>query len=471
MQRHRTWILLVGLLLMVGSPATAREWTSRTGKFSVEADLVDVKDGKVRLEQKGGKIITVPVSELSKADRKYLASIAKIKKNREKTKKNSEEAKAISDVLDASVGKLVNVELTIDRYYRDVKLLEVVRNKKTGEWKAMKLEIGPSPFDMLAKKKVITVGARQTYRILGDDGKPFFESSKAKKESEKRRAWRERLANRRIRAWPHMTRAEHEKVLEDRLAYLKKVSETFTSLRLYQSNFFLFASNIPAAHIVPYVKALDAMHVKMCEMYRIKKGTPVWRGKCVVIAFSRREEFVAFEQKFMRHAPGPTVNGLCHSRSNGDVTISCFAGKSKSNFAHMLVHETSHGFNHRFQTSRHIPSWINEGIAEVVGELMVPASRSVKLKESSAMRTLNAMPRVGGNFFGARNNIQGWQYGIASHITKFLIKTNPKSFVAFIQGVKEGMTPEESLAQYYGATYDQLLIAYGRSIGLPNLQQ
>ena len=60
--------LLVGLLLVTATPASARKWTSSDGKFSVEAELVEAKNGNVRLKRRDGKDITVPVSRLSKED-------------------------------------------------------------------------------------------------------------------------------------------------------------------------------------------------------------------------------------------------------------------------------------------------------------------------------------------------------------------------------------------------------------------
>ena len=60
--------LLGGLLLVTAPPVSARKWTSSDGKFSVEAELVEAKNGNVRLKRRDGKDITVPVSRLSKED-------------------------------------------------------------------------------------------------------------------------------------------------------------------------------------------------------------------------------------------------------------------------------------------------------------------------------------------------------------------------------------------------------------------
>ena len=50
-----------------------REWTDRSGKFSVTAELVSVSGNNVRLRRADGSIITVPGDKLSDADQRYLA--------------------------------------------------------------------------------------------------------------------------------------------------------------------------------------------------------------------------------------------------------------------------------------------------------------------------------------------------------------------------------------------------------------
>ena len=68
-------ILICGLLLLATQLSWARKWSDTTGKFSVEAELVEVKADKVVLRKAGGSEITVPVARLSQVDRRYLESL------------------------------------------------------------------------------------------------------------------------------------------------------------------------------------------------------------------------------------------------------------------------------------------------------------------------------------------------------------------------------------------------------------
>jgi len=49
-----------------------RTWTDRTGKYRVEARLRGVEDGQAKLEKPDGSIISVPLSKLSEADRRFI---------------------------------------------------------------------------------------------------------------------------------------------------------------------------------------------------------------------------------------------------------------------------------------------------------------------------------------------------------------------------------------------------------------
>jgi len=67
-------------VLVAASPAAwARKWTSSDGKFSTEADLVELADGQVVLKKTSGETISVPLARLSLADRRFVIAERKPK--------------------------------------------------------------------------------------------------------------------------------------------------------------------------------------------------------------------------------------------------------------------------------------------------------------------------------------------------------------------------------------------------------
>src|SRR5205085_6993019 len=77
---------------------------------------------------------------------------------------------------------------------------------------------------------------------------------------------------------------------------------------------------------------------------------------------------------------------------------------------------------------------------------------------------------VGGDFFRNEGNIDFDDYGLAVSMVDFMLKHDPKKFVEFIDGIKAGLTRQESMQQNYGLTPQEFVAAYGRSIGVSNLR-
>lgn len=279
----------------------------------------------------------------------------------------------------------------------------------------------------------------------------------------------QRMALHGIEPWPTLSSDEHAAEVAELEQFVDLVRQSFPGLAKTATHEFVVATDIPAQQMGPFVANLDAMHDFLCDLYGIPRGEPVWKGKCLVVAFLREDDFLAFEERFMDvRAQG--VHGLCHQRSDGRVIMACHRGDDAPAFAHMLVHETSHGFNHRWLSPTRVPSWLNEGIAEWVGTQVVTVSNQVPLKEAAALAMMRATGRVGDRFFdGDDAKIQPVQYGIASSLVRFLVARDRGKFAAFIRAVKEGMPVEDALQASYRATLDELLLAYGRAVGVPML--
>ncbi len=74
--RTRQLIVVVALpvlsILVFAAAADAREWTSSTGQYSVEAKLLELTDdGFVRLQKTYGKIVRIPLDKLCLRDQRY----------------------------------------------------------------------------------------------------------------------------------------------------------------------------------------------------------------------------------------------------------------------------------------------------------------------------------------------------------------------------------------------------------------
>jgi len=267
--------------------------------------------------------------------------------------------------------------------------------------------------------------------------------------------------------WPERTEQEQNDEIAEQKEFLEEVGKKFPELRLYETNYFLFYTDIPEQQVEFFVECLDKMYDELCKIFGVTGGKNIWRGKAIVLAFLQERQYHTFEQVVMRNPNSQGSAGLHHGFSNGKVIISLFRGDDPNEFAHTLVHETAHGFLHRYKSNIHIPSWINEGVAEWVGYYAVPQCKQVPMKEAIAKQILQQRRSLGGSFFSERRSIDGWQYGVAYQITKLMISMAPMRYGQFIDGIKEGKPVEQSLKDTYGWTFTKLAHTYGQAIGTP----
>jgi hypothetical protein len=300
-------------------------------------------------------------------------------------------------------------------------------------------------------------------------------SAAHRKSDAERTKWLERLKANGVEPWPeNETDDDHAAALKKSRVMAEEVISLFPDTRLYETRYFLFVSNIPPQQISPYVATLDRMYEFMCRLFGVPRDHKVWLGgKAPIYAFLEKEQFDAFEERFfpeskdVMHSLG-NVYGLSHLSKTGEVVIACYRGNNPNDFGQMIVHETTHGFVHRYQTKAQLPNWVDEGMADVIGAQMVPASTAVRIRELKAAQQLAQHHSLGGML--AAEHIEGWQYGVASSLTRFLLQTNRQDYVHFIELLKEGTKWQKALTTAYGGTPEQMLSQYGRWIGEVDLR-
>jgi hypothetical protein len=105
-----------------------------------------------------------------------------------------------------------------------------------------------------------------------------------------------------------------------------------------------------------------------------------------------------------------------------------------------------------------ITSWANEGLAEVIASELVPQKAQQTDRRAQAVDSIRSKG-LGSDFFTVAH-IAGWQYPVAENLCSYMISQNKKGYVAFINGVKDGQTIDESLDKNYGANEERIAAAY-----------
>ena len=380
--------------------------------------------------------------------------------------------------LDALVGESLSLMLRNGKSYQNVKLLRVVLDRESEQPKKLRVQLseGGSRVWSLSGVSEITHQGKVIYRAVGKERKARKKLTKrelaVQRAAEEHEKWLARLDARGLKPWPKLTQQEHKAAIVAHKKRYQEVAALLPSLQLFETEHFLFCTNIPPQQVGVFITSLDRMYSWMQTTYGISQNEKVWRGKASVFAFVHEEEFAAFERRFMKNQPQPGTAGLCHYDSDRNVCIAVHQGTSADYFGVVLVHETSHGFIHCYKTPVRVPSWVNEGMAEVIASLMVPSSKGVQSKEKKFLQALQSVPepRLGKEFFEVNKNIPFNRYGGASSMTRFLLQTDQQKYVRFINLLKEGMPWEEALAASYNATKEQLVASYGRWLGVPQLR-
>jgi len=263
-----------------------------------------------------------------------------------------------------------------------------------------------------------------------------------------------------------------DEVQGESIAELKKFAvktqETLDRrLAPYETEFFLFYSDLEPREAVGWARLLDKMYVQMMGVFGLDKDRNLFRGKALVFVFQQEPVYHAFQAKLHNTSSAGTA-GMCHGFGNGYVHVAFFRKADDNEFAHVLVHETVHGFLHRYRSPKHIPTWVNEGLAEYVAGVMVPKSRLDDALGQRAVREMTRRGDLGGMFTAQR--IEPWQYGAARLLTDFMIRADKRRYAAFIDGIKDGLTWEQSLKEKYGVELERLVDAFGREHNIRGLK-
>ena len=284
-----------------------------------------------------------------------------------------------------------------------------------------------------------------------------------------------------------MSDAEQQAAVEKQRAFLKGMGEKVPNrgMQVHETKRFLFACDVPSPSVTAVcVSYLDTMYTRLCGAYGIDPNVNIWNGKASIIVFAEKEDFQKFEAYFFTPVDERAA-GRCHTRGNAETVITCLATKDPKSFAVILVHETAHGFTHRYFGTRAVPSWLNEGIAEWVANASVPGNTQIPRRVDSSLRLVRQSHSLGGNFFTAEQ-LSFDYYGAAASLVDFLMAYNPQgapaktkprrgettpiAFRQFLACIRAGTSWEASLRNAYWLTAAELAQHYGQAIGVPDLR-
>jgi hypothetical protein len=227
-------------------------------------------------------------------------------------------------------------------------------------------------------------------------------------------------------------------------------------LALNETKYFLFYSDLPEQEARNWSGLLDRMYDMLANTFAVPKNTNIWRGKGLVFVFRSQSDYFRFEA-LMHRTDAKGTAGMCNQFGDGMVHIAFYRQEKELEFAHVLVHESSHGFLHRYRSPVPVPSWANEGLAEWIATKLLEDKWPSHQKDVQYAAGYFIRQHKGIGDLYSTDHIEGWHYPIAEMLTTFMIARNSRGYVGFINGIKDGLNWEESLKKNLHYTKEGLI--------------
>jgi hypothetical protein len=266
----------------------------------------------------------------------------------------------------------------------------------------------------------------------------------------------------RPRKWPALTPEESadavQAMRDDATRILERAGMQIAPV---ETDFFLFYSDMPRRHAQKWVRELDIMYKKLAGQFDLAEGENIFWGKAVIFVFNSRDRFRLVEAESFGHLAPEWADGLCHPLGP-KVFVNFYRQPEDERFAAVLVHETVHGFMHRYRTPMRLPIWANEGFADYLASVLFRNSPVDQLRRRTGLRYIrrngdvNAvldMSYMDGSWPGPKEI----GYSVGYLMVELMIRDRPQEFGAWVDAVKDGKEWEQALIDEFGVTRQQLV--------------
>lgn len=235
----------------------------------------------------------------------------------------------------------------------------------------------------------------------------------------------------------------------------RKVQEVLGErVRLVETDHFLIWTDWPASFHERLANSCETMYAALCRVFGISTTEPVFLAKCPLFCFESKARFLRFARSFDGYDGREAIGYTRSIERNGHSHIVLLrrgrAPEDFERFEYTLVHEGTHAFLHRLYAPRHIPHWINEGVAEFMSDLVLgarcPAKGNADLLAAQYVRhDWPVAPLLAGV-----EPIGVHQYAIAHSLVTHLAGMKEGTLRGIIKRLKAGDGFPEALSAEFG---------------------
>ena len=254
---------------------------------------------------------------------------------------------------------------------------------------------------------------------------------------------------------------EHHQKADDWGKEMQKVLGS-KKMHRFETTHFIVYSSYAKKHDRKLKAIFNKIYPMLAKIFTIPENEHLWIGKLPVYIFDTDNKF----KKFSRDVTNTNLGGHGFQGSSGDFNYVVMGPglrtqkKLGASFLTILVHETAHAFNSRYQNSRRIPNWLDEGIAEIAASNLVRTKNSgapLKLRRSTSALKAGEKPDLDDLFRSKNIPLNSVYYGHAQSVVRYLIKKDHKKFLELYREYKSGTPGEEGLKKVFGLDYNDLM--------------
>lgn len=233
------------------------------------------------------------------------------------------------------------------------------------------------------------------------------------------------------------------------------------SITLVETDHFLIWTDWDRRHHARLAEWCERMYAAMVEEFQLDAALPLFPARCPVFAFRARPRFRDFARKFDGFDARNSIGYTRSIEANGHVHVVLLrTGDSEidfDQFAVTMVHELTHAFVHRLHSTRLIPHWVNEGLADMMAERVLGercfTRENAELLAGYWVRSRRSLAGL----LASEGPIEVHEYPLAHSVVAHLYDADAAAFRSFFRGLKEGRTAAEALADAYaGMTPEEL---------------
>jgi len=247
---------------------------------------------------------------------------------------------------------------------------------------------------------------------------------------------------------------QHRQAMKLYREFGENVRQTIaTDLVLLETRHFLIWTDWPEStrNLIP--DWAEQMYSEMCDEFGFPRSEPIWLGKCPIFCFKTKARFDKFAQTVDSYQESTKALGYTKTAGNGYVhVVMRWLGNEevhRNKFATTLVHESTHAFMHCYGSSRSLPPWLSEGLADYIAE-QVLGDRCVTGENAVAAAKYYVKLRKPINkLFQFKGGLPGEFYPISHSLVVFLINNNQDGFIRIINDIKSGSSLESALTKHF----------------------